>query len=66
MNGEQGQSPRRSGGGGVVGLVVLVLLVIGWFAVHASQSVQVTSCSGVGTPFASCSQQTVPVSTQGP
>ena len=66
MNGQQGRSPRRSGAGGVVGLVVLALLVLGWFAVHASQSVQVTSCTGAGTPFASCSQQTVPVSTQVP
>ena len=66
MNGQQGRSPRRSGAGGVGGLVVVVLLVLGWFAVHASQSVQVTSCSGVGTPFASCSQQTVPVSTEVP
>ena len=66
MDGQSGQSPRRNGAGGVVGLVVVVLLVIGWFAVHASQSVQVTTCTGAGTPFASCSQQTVPVSTQVP
>ena len=66
MNGEQGQSPRRSSAGGVVFAVLVVLVIVGVIAAHAGQSVQVTTCTGAGTPFASCSQQTVPVTTQVP
>ena len=64
MNGGSGQSPRRSGAGSVVGLVVLVLVVVGWFAAHAAQSVQVTTCTDTVVP--SCAVQTVPVTTVTP
>ena len=64
MNDQQGSPPQRSGAGSVVGLVVVVLLVVGWFAVHASQSVQVTTCTDTVSP--SCTVQTVPVTTVAP
>ena len=64
MNDQQGSPPRRSGAGGVVGLVVLVLVVVGWFAAHAAQSVQVTTCTDTVSP--SCTVQTVPVTTVTP
>ena len=57
---------RRGGAGGVILAVVVILLVIGLIASHASQSATITTCTGAGTPFATCSQQTVPVSTQAP
>ena len=66
MNGEAGQSAKRSNAGGVVFAVVAVLVILGVIAAHAAQSVQLTTCSDVGTPFASCSQEVVPVTTQAP
>ena len=64
MNGEAGQSAKRSNAGGAVFAVVLVLVVIGWFAAHAAQSVQVTTCTDTVSP--SCTVQTVPVTTVAP
>jgi hypothetical protein len=64
MNGEQGSSPRKSNAGGWVGLVLAVLVVIGFVAAHAARSVQVTTCTDTVVP--SCTVQTVPVTTQGP
>ena len=64
MNGSQGSPPRRSNAGGWVGLVLVVLVVIGFVAAHASQSVQVTTCTDTVVP--SCTVQTVPVTTTGP
>ena len=64
---QQPQQPkRRSSAGGVIFAVVVILLVIGWIAHHATQQATITTCTNPGTAFASCSQQTVPVTTQGP
>jgi hypothetical protein len=64
VNGEQGSPPRRSGAGGIVGLVLVVLVVAGFVAAHAARSVQVTTCTtGI---YAQCTVQTVPVTTTGP
>ena len=64
MNGEQGQSPRRSSAGGVVFAVLVVLVIVGVIAAHAGQSVQVTRCTDTGV--VSCTVQTVPVTTVTP
>ena len=64
MNGQQAPAPRRSGAGGVIGLVLVVLLVIGWFAAHTGQQATITTCTDTVTP--SCYQTTVPVQAQAP
>lgn len=62
---QQPQQPkRRSSAGGVIFAVVVILLVIGWIAHHASQSATITTCTP-GVTW-SCTQTTVPVTTQGP
>jgi len=65
----QDQPPRRSGGsraGGVIFFIVAVIAVLAWIGAHAAQQATITTCTGAGTAFASCSQQTVPVQTQAP
>ena len=64
MNGEAGQSAKRSNAGGVVFAVVAVLVILGVIAAHAAQSVQVTTCTDTVSP--SCTVQTVPVTTVTP
>ena len=69
MYGQQQGPQRRSGGsraGGVIFAVILVIAVLAWIGAHASQQATITTCTNPGTAFASCSQQTVPVTTQGP
>ena len=68
MNGQQGPQ-RRSGGsraGGVLFLVIAVIAVLAWIGHHVTQQATITTCTNPGTAFASCQQQTVPVTTQGP
>jgi len=65
MNAQQGP-PRRSRAGGVIFAIIAVILVLAWIGAHASQSATITTCTDPGTAFASCSQQVVPVTTQGP
>jgi len=65
MNAQQGQQ-RRSRAGGVIFAIVAVIVVLAWIGSHAAQSATITTCTNPGTAFASCSQQVVPVTTQGP
>lgn len=69
MYGQQQGPPRRSGGskaGGVIFAIVAVIAVLAWIGAHASQQATITTCTGAGTPFASCTQQVVPVQTGAP
>jgi len=50
----------------VIFAIVAVIVVLAWIGSHASQSATITTCTNPGTAFASCSQQVVPVTTQGP
>ena len=65
MYGQQ-QRPQRSRAGGVIFLIVAVIAVLAWVGHHAAQQATITTCTDPGTAFASCSQQVVPVTTQGP
>ena len=47
-------------------LAIFIIAVLAWIGANSPQQATVTTCTGAGTAYASCEQQTVPVQTQAP